>query len=276
MSFVQTPLGVIPVVSLYGSAQLWTKAPDFNSRSHGENLHGQWSCTHCPNGATVQKRAARSTSTLLARGILCGRPLGKLSFGTYFPAGGSSCLSNQSVPSIQHSVVHVPARHCTDGYVAEQARGGERQVWPLPPRGPGTGGLRREQAPVPCAPAMASDHTLSRKLATTQQAGPHEDPLTASSGRPSDERVTGRGDQPKSPHVLCGASEGFILLVPTRFTEIHISSPVSSMCLWATDHLEGTKVAVFPSLCAPARRPVRQRSGLAVTEEWQPGRRWAT
>ena len=33
--------------------------------------------------------------------------------------------------------------------------------------------------------------------------------------------------------------------MPTRFTEIHISSPVSSMCLRAKDHLEGTKVAVF-------------------------------
>ena len=41
----------------------------------------------------------------------------------------------------------------------------------MPPRGPGTGGLRREQAPVPCAAAMASDHALPRELATTQQAG---------------------------------------------------------------------------------------------------------
>ena len=64
--------------------------------------------------------------------------------------------------------------------------------------------------------------------------------------------------------------------MPTRFTEVHISSPVSSMCLRAKDHLEGTKVAVFPSLCAPQERPVRQRSGLAVTEEWRPGRRRAT
>ena len=44
--------------------------------------------------------------------------------------------------------------------------------------------------------------------------------------------------------------EGFILLVPTRFTEFHISSPVSSMCLRAKDHLEGTMVAVFPRNCA--------------------------
>ena len=59
-----------------------------------------------------------------------------------------------------------------------------------------------------------------------------------------------RSDQPQSSHVLYGASEGFILLVPARFTEVHISSAVSSMCLRAKDHLEGTKVAVFPRNCA--------------------------
>ena len=69
---------------------------------------------------------------------------------------------------------------------------------------------------------------------------------------------------------------GLIPLVPTRFTEVHISSPVSSMCLQAKDHLGGTKVAVFWSLCAPQERPGRQRSGLAVTEERRPGRRRAT
>ena len=35
-------------------------------------------------------------------------------------------------------------------------------------------------------------------------------------------------------------------------------------------------VAVSPSLCPPQERPVRQRSGLAVTEEWRPRRRRAT
>ena len=40
--------------------------------------------------------------------------------------------------------------------------------------------------PGPLYPAMADDHTLSRELATTQRAGLHEDPLTASSGRPSE------------------------------------------------------------------------------------------
>ena len=62
---------------------------------------------------------------------------------------------------------------------------------PCSEREPGTGRLRREQAPVPCTPAMASDHRQSREHATTQRPGPHEDPLTASSGRPSEERVTG-------------------------------------------------------------------------------------
>ena len=38
--------------------------------------------------------------------------------------------------------------------------------------------------------------------------------------------------------------------MPTRFTEVHISSPVSSMCLRAKVHLEGTKVAVSPRYCA--------------------------
>ena len=103
---------------------------------------------------------------------------------------------------------------------------------------------------------MANDHTLSREHATTQRAGPHEDPLTASSGRPSEERVTGHQEGsrgliiPSRRMYSTAPVRGFILLVPTRFTEIHISSPVSSMCLRAKDHLEGTKVAVFPRNCA--------------------------
>ena len=143
---------------------------------------------------------------------------------------------------------------------------------PCSEREPGTGRLRREQAPVPCTPAMASDHRQSREHATTQRAGPHEDPLTASSGaalrREGDgtpRRVPG-SDHPQSSHVLYGTSEGFILLVPTRFTEFHLSSPVPSMCLRAKDHLEGTKVAVFPRYCAEQQSPDWQRSG------WRPPR----
>ena len=41
--------------------------------------------------------------------------------------------------------------------------------------------------------------------------------------------------------------------MPMRFTEFHISSPVSSKCLRAKDDLEGTKVAVFPRYCAPQK-----------------------
>ena len=53
-------------------------------------------------------------------------------------------------------------------------------------RGPGTGGLRREQAPVPCTPRSGTrPHTFQGTCDDTS-AGPHEDPLTASSGRPSE------------------------------------------------------------------------------------------
>ena len=41
--------------------------------------------------------------------------------------------------------------------------------------------------------------------------------------------------------------------MPTRFTEVHISSTVSSVSLRAKDHLEGTKVAVFPRNCAEGK-----------------------
>ena len=63
------------------------------------------------------------------------------------------------------------------------------------------------------------------------------------------------------------------LRVSLNFTSAH---QCPACALRAEDHLEGTKVAVFPSLCAPRERPVRQRSGLAVTEEWRPERRRAT
>ena len=89
-----------------------------------------------------------------------------------------------------------------------------------------------------------------------QRAGPPRE------GDGTPRRVPG-SDQPQSSHVLYGTSEGFILLVPTRFTEVHISSPVSSMCLRAKDHFEGTKVAVFPKPLRPTRKTSRaaQRTG---------------
>ena len=144
--------------------------------------------------------------------------------------------------------------------------------------GPGTGGLRREQAPVPCTPAMADGHTLSRELATTQRAGPHEDPLTASSGRPSDEgggrdEVPG-SDQPQSSHVLCGTSGVFVLWC-LRVSPKSTSAQQCPACASRQkDHLR----TPGGSLSEPLRlteRPVRQRSGLAATEEWRPGRRRA-
>ena len=47
---------------------------------------------------------------------------------------------------------------------------------PCSEREAGTGRLRREQAPVPCTPAMASDHRQSREHATTLRAGPPRRP----------------------------------------------------------------------------------------------------
>ena len=118
---------------------------------------------------------------------------------------------------------------------------------------------RWTQALVPCTPAKASDHTQSREHAMTQQAGPHEDPLTASSGRPSNEPGS---DQPQSSHVLYGTNG----VVPTRDIEVHISSPFSSMCLRAKDHLR-TPGGGLPEPLRPTTRPVRQRRGLAVITE---------
>ena len=141
---------------------------------------------------------------------------------------------------------------------------------PLPPRGPGTGGLRREQAPVPCAPAMASNHTRSRELATTQQAGPHEDGLTGSSGRPPTrgwrDEVPG-SDQPQSSHVLYGTRGGFILWCLRVTSESTSAHQCPSLCLRAKDHLR-TPGGGLPEILRPARRPVRQRIGLVATAEW--------
>ena len=49
---------------------------------------------------------------------------------------------------------------------------------------------------------------------------------------------------------------GLIPLVPTRFTEVHISSPVSTPVPAGKRPPEDTRVAVFPSLCTPQERPV--------------------
>ena len=51
--------------------------------------------------------------------------------------------------------------------------------------------------------------------------------------------------------------------MPTRFTEVHISSPVPSMCLRAKDHLEGTNSAVSPA-SAPREK---DQSGSAA--DWR-------
>ena len=134
---------------------------------------------------------------------------------------------------------------------------------PLPP----TGRLRREQAPVTCAPAMASDHTLSREHATTQRAGP----LREGDGTRS------RGLIIPSRRTFSTAPAGRLVpLVPTR--DIRSSHQLTSAQRVPAGKRppRGHQGGGLSEPLRPTSRPVRQRSGLAVTEEWRPGRRRAT
>ena len=143
---------------------------------------------------------------------------------------------------------------------------------PLPPRGPGTGGLRREQAPVPCTPAMANDHTLSRELATTQRAGPPQRPADAQAAlRPTRGDVTrSRGLISPSRRMFSTApARGLVPLVPTRDIGVHISSPVSSMLRAAKrtgGHLRVTTRKTTGDLATPrgAGDPARGAQWMTV------------
>ena len=91
---------------------------------------------------------------------------------------GRRCTAAPNAPNRPTTHIPEPLLHCVRRlraslalYVAlltEQARGGVRQG---SEREPGTED-RREQAPVLCARAMASDHTQSRELATTPALAP--------------------------------------------------------------------------------------------------------
>ena len=103
---------------------------------------------------------------------------------------------------------------------------------------------------------MASDHRQSREHATRQRAGPHKDPLTASSGRPSEERVTGHQEGSRG---LISPSRRMFSTAPVRglsswCLRVSPKSTSAQQCpacaCGQKDHLEGTKVAVFPRYCA--------------------------
>ena len=142
----------------------------------------RWVCTHCPNGATVQKRAARGTSTLLARGAGCGPACVTSRLGRTSgpgdprpnPQGAGTdrphlLLSNQGATTNQHCVGYVPAWHLADCNVAlltDQAREGLR-VTPASTRTRDRRTEARQTAPVLCTSAMASDHPRSRGHAMT-------------------------------------------------------------------------------------------------------------
>ena len=113
----------------------------------------------------------------------------------------TACTATSVAPGTQRATLAL-----TDSDVAlltERDRGGVRQVRPLPPRGPGTGGLRREQAPVP--QWQATTHypgNLRRysELAPTKTAdGQQRAGLR--------ERVLG-SDKTQSSHVLYSISGG--------------------------------------------------------------------
>ena len=136
---------------------------------------------------------------------------------------------------------YVPAWHFTDGDVAlltEQARG------------PGTVGLRREQAPVLCTPAMANDHTIQRTCDDTASWPPRR-PADGQQRAALRERVTGHQE---GSWGLISLSRRMYSTAPVRglsswCLRVSLKSTsaqqVSSLCLRAKD-LEGTKVAVFP------------------------------
>ena len=141
------PGGVWYSPFLYVTARPATKAPVTALYLRGRR------CTAAPNVTRTDQHARTATSVAPGTPLRASLALTDCQDGVANGAGPSECTAG---------------------------------VTPASEREPGTGRLRREQAPVPCTPAMASDHRQSREHATTQRPGPHEDPLTASSGRPSE------------------------------------------------------------------------------------------
>ena len=214
---------------------------------------------------SLRDRAARVTSLYL-RGRRC----------TAAPNGREPPTTHVPQPLL-HLARRLRASLALYGLWCGVAIGGVRQVWPLPPRGPGTGGLRRDRLHQSSEIPQWQATTLNPGNLRRHSRWPHEDPLTASSERPSErgwrDEVPG-SDQPKSSHVLCGTSGGLVLWclrVPLKSTSAH---QCPRLCLRAKDHLT-TPDGVLPEVLRPKRRPVRPRTVLAATEEWRPGRRLA-
>ena len=140
----------------------------------------------------------------------------------------------------------------TDGGVAlptEQARGGVRQVCPLPPRRPGTGGLRRDRLPRSLYTRNGKrPHTIQEACDNTS-AGLHEDPLTASRGRPSEEGLISPRRRRFSTALSSGAHA------------FHRSSHQVTPCAVSKTSNRHLK-AVFPRYCAHKKTgPAAQRTG---------------
>ena len=123
-------------------------------------------------------------------------------------------------------------------------------------------------------------HAVQGTCATTQRAGPHEDPLTASSGGPP-KKVTGHQEGSRG---LISPSRRMFSTAPVRGLSSWCLrvSPKSASAQQCPACAFGQKTTLraprwrSPRGTAPNRmsRPAAQR--LAATEEWRPGRRPAT
>ena len=111
--------------------------------------------------------------------------------------------------------------------------------------------------------------------AMTQRAGPHQDPLTASIGE-----VLRVGDGTKSPGLISPSRRMFSTAPAESWCpRVSLKSTSAHQCPACACGQKTTLRALrwrSSRASAPRERPVRQRSGVAVTEEWRQGRRRAT
>ena len=141
-----------------------------------------------------------------------------------------------------------------------------------------------------CLHSNSEAHVWRRQASLlTLTAGPWLASFVFRTWRCPDDRVAYRGTRMIAP---CSASLVLHLLHPRRRKNIFMSMTSHERCNEHLREQNSTRVAAYASFfpegrltCLgpggeeqwrPTERPVRQRSGLAATEEWRPGRRRAT
>ena len=149
-------------------------------------------------------------------GVCSPRPLDTASSASTLPDSPAGCVglaANGAGP-----------RRCTAGVTPASTRTQDRRT------------EARQTAPVLCTPAMESDHTQSRELATTLPLPPG-------------------CDQPQSSHVLHGTSGGLILWC------LRVTPKSTSAHPWCRKQdLLSALGGGLPEVLRPTRRPSRQRS----------------